>query len=188
MTLSAGDPGSFDTLVEVLASGGVAIAPGDTMYGLIGMAPGSEGRIRSIKGRGGDKPFLQLLPDQSWVARVSDMRVPPHLGRYWPGPLTMVFPALEGGTVALRVPDSAFLRNLLLAVNAPLFSTSVNRAGHPPLSSLEAIRREFEKDVDLIYDAGPPPSGLPSTLLDITTRPFRVLREGALRLSKEDLG
>jgi len=187
MTVRAGDPQSFEALVTVLASGGVAIAPGDTMYGLIGRAPGSEERIRQIKGRGEDKPFLQLLPDKSWVARASDMPVPPRLAHYWPGPLTMVFAARGGGTVALRVPDSDFLRKLLLAVNAPLFSTSVNRAGQPPFSAVDAMRREFEGDVDLVYDAGPLPAGLPSTLLDITTRPFRVLREGALRLSPDDL-
>lgn len=161
MTVSAGDPRSFDRLVQVLRSGGVAIAPGDTMYGLIGVAPGSEERIRRVKGRGEDKPFLQVLPDQSWVARVSDMPVPPRLGRYWPGPLTMVFAARAGGTVALRVPDSSFLRDLLLAVGAPLFSTSVNRAGQPPLSSVDAMRREFDNDVELIYDAGPLPACLP---------------------------
>jgi L-threonylcarbamoyladenylate synthase len=187
MTVSAGDPRSFDLLVQVLASGGVAIAPGDTMYGLIGAAPDSEERIRRIKGRGEDKPFLQILPDQSWVARVSDMPVPPRLARYWPGPLTIVFDARAGGTVALRVPDSRFLQDLLRAVDAPLFSTSVNRAGQPPIATVEAMRRELESDVDLIYDAGPIPPGLPSTLVDITMRPFRVLREGALRLSPDDL-
>jgi L-threonylcarbamoyladenylate synthase len=188
MTVRAGEAGSFDRLVEVLVSGGVAIAPGDTIYGLIGAAPGSEDRIRRIKGRGEDKPFLQVLPDQSWVARVSDMPVPPRLARYWPGPLTMVFSARGGGTVALRVPDSEFLRKLLYAVNVPLFSTSVNRAGRPALASLEEMRREFENEVDLIYDAGTAPSGVPSTLVDISVRPFRVLREGALRLPVEDLG
>jgi L-threonylcarbamoyladenylate synthase len=187
MTVRADDPESFDRLVQVLLSGGVAIAPGDTMYGLIGVVPGTEERIRRIKGRGEDKPFLQLLPDQSWVARVSDMAVPARLSRHWPGPLTMIFPDRAAGTVALRVPDSLFLRNLLLAVNAPLFSTSVNRAGQAPVASVEAMQREFEKEVDLILDAGPTPAGLPSTLLDITVRPFRVLRQGALRLSPDEL-
>jgi L-threonylcarbamoyladenylate synthase len=115
------------------------------------------------------------------------MPVPPHLARYWPGPLTMVFNARTGGTVALRVPDSRFLRDLLHAVDAPLFSTSVNRAGRPPLLSLQEMQSELESDVDLIYDAGQGPAGQPSTVLDITVRPFRVLREGALRLSAEEL-
>ena len=63
MVLTAADPGSFPALVRILAGGGVAIAPGDTMYGLIGIAPDAEGRLRGVKGRGEDKPFLQLIAD-----------------------------------------------------------------------------------------------------------------------------
>ena len=157
------------------------------MYGLVGIAPDSGERIRDIKGRGEDKPFLRLLPDPSWVARFSPLTAPENLLKYWPGPLTLVFPAHEGGTVALRVPDSQFLRELLEAVGSPLYSTSVNRAGAAPLQSVEEMRREFEDLVDLIYDAGDLPSGPPSTLVDVTSRPCKVLRPGALLLSAEDL-
>src|SRR5208337_3280331 len=100
--------------------------------------------------------------------------------KYWPGPLTLVFPAHEGGTVALRVPDFRFLKELLEAVGSPLYSTSVNRAGASPLHTVEEMRREFEGVVDLIYDSGDLPPGPPSTLVDVTSRPCKVLRPGAL--------
>jgi L-threonylcarbamoyladenylate synthase len=187
MTVKADSPGAFPSLVRVLRAGGVAIAPGDTMYGLVGVAPGTEGRIRVIKGRGEDKPFLQLLLDPSWVADLSPLPVPAKLLRYWPGPLTLVLPARQGGTVALRVPDSPFLHELLVAVGTSLFSTSVNRAGSPPLRTVEEMQGEFEGDVDMIYDAGDPLPGPPSTLVDVTSRPYRVLRHGALPLTPEDL-
>ena len=187
MVVRADSPDAFLLLARVLAGGGVAIAPGDTMYGMLGIAPDTESRIRQVKGRGEDKPFLRLLPDSAWVSKVSDMPVPGRLARYWPGPLTLVFPDRAGGTVALRVPDSTFLRTLLMAVGKPLFSTSVNRAGAAPLPTIDAMRREFEGDVDLIYDAGDILPGPPSTLLDVTARPFKVLRQGALRLEHDDL-
>lgn len=157
------------------------------MYGLVGVAPGTGDRIRRIKGRGEDKPFLRLLPDASWVGKFSPLAPPPRLLKYWPGPLTLVFPAHEGGTVALRVPDSRFLKDLLEAVGSPLFSTSVNRAGAAPLQTVEEMRREFENAVDLIYDAGDLPPASPSTLVDVSSRPFKVLRPGALLLSPADL-
>lgn len=131
MVTRADDPGAFQRLVEVLSGGGVAIIPCDTVYGIVGAAPATEQRIRSIKGRGEDKPFLQLIPDASWVLRMSDREAPAALARHWPGPLTLVLPARRGGTVALRVPDSVFLRDLLIAIGQPLFSTSVNRSGLP---------------------------------------------------------
>jgi L-threonylcarbamoyladenylate synthase len=187
MVLAAADPGSFDALVRILAEGGVAIAPGDTMYGLIGIAPDSEARLRAVKGRGEDKPFLRLLAGASWLGRISAMPMPPRLERYWPGPLTLVFPAHDGGTAALRVPDHPFLRALLLALDRPLFSTSVNRAGQLPLRTVAEMRREMEGDVDAIFDDGDHPPGPPSTLLDVTRRPFAVLRRGAVQVPPEDL-
>ncbi|MGA2378399.1 MAG: L-threonylcarbamoyladenylate synthase [Spirochaetia bacterium] len=187
MVLAAADPLSFPTLVRILAGGGVAIAPGDTMYGLIGLAPQSEARLRRAKGRGEDKPFLQLVGDASWIGRISDLPLPPRLARFWPGPLTLVFPARTGGTAALRVPDSSFLRELLHALDQPLYSTSVNRADLPPLRTVDEMRRELEGDVDAIYDAGDQMPGEPSTMIDITRKPFRILRQGAVRLRREDL-
>jgi L-threonylcarbamoyladenylate synthase len=187
VVVKAASPEAFRLLVKVLAAGGVAIAPGDTMYGLVGIAPDSGARIREIKGRGADKPFLQLLPDPSWVERFSPLSAPVKLLKYWPGPLTLVFPAHEGGTVALRVPDSWFLRDVLQAVGGPLYSTSVNRAGSSPLLTVEEMRREFDDVVDLIYDAGDLAPGPPSTLVDVTSRPCRILRPGALLLSPEEL-
>jgi L-threonylcarbamoyladenylate synthase len=187
MVLAAADPASLPTLVRILSTGGVAIAPGDTMYGLIGIAPRAEARLKQVKGRGEDKPFLQLIADVSWVARISDLPMPSRLARYWPGPLTLVFPARAGGTAAMRVPDNRFLRDLLLALDQPLYSTSVNRAGSPPLQTVAEMQRELEGDVDAIYDAGDQAPGAPSTLVDITRRPFSVLRQGAVVLQPQDL-
>jgi L-threonylcarbamoyladenylate synthase len=187
MVLAAADPRAFPTLVQILAGGGVAIAPGDTMYGLIGIAPRSEARLRRVKGRDGEKPFLQLIGNAAWIERISDVPVPPRLARFWPGPLTIVFPVRAGGTAAFRVPDNRFLHDLLDALSQPLYSTSVNRAGMPPLRTIEEMRRVLEGEVDAIYDAGDQVPGPPSTLVDITRRPFEILREGAVLLQKEDL-
>jgi L-threonylcarbamoyladenylate synthase len=187
MVLAAADPNSFPALVRILAQGGIAIAPGDTMYGLIGRVPDSEVRLRQVKGRGDDKPFLQIIADVSWVQRVSDMPLPARLGQFWPGALTLIFPDRAGGTTAVRVPDHQFLRDLVRALDRPLFSTSVNRAGSPPLQTVPEMRRELEGDVDAIYDAGDQAAGAPSTLVDLTRRPFVVLREGAVRLPPEAL-
>ncbi len=188
MVARAADPGSEALLARTLSEGGVAVIPCDTMYGIAGAAPDTEKRIRAIKGRGETKPFLQLIAHASWVARLSDFVLPQKLAQYWPGPLTIIFPARDGGTVALRLPDSPFLRQLMEAVGRPLYSTSVNRAGKEPMFDIELIKKEFERDVDLIFDAGNLPPGPPSTLVDVSTRPYRILRTGALRIPPEELG
>ena len=183
----ADSPAAFAALVEHLARGGLAIAPGDTMYGIVGIAPDTEEAMRLLKGRGEDKPFLQLLGSAAWLPRLSNMPLPTPLAKYWPGALTIVLPGKLGGTVAVRVPDSPFLARLLPAVGRPLFSTSVNKAGSPPLSSVEEMNRVFGSEIGMIYDAGDVASGAPSTLVDATARPFRIIRQGALRLDPADL-
>ena len=60
MVLSVSRPGAIQRAVGVLSSYGVAILPCDTIYGIVGVAPETEGRIRSIKGRGEDKPFCSF--------------------------------------------------------------------------------------------------------------------------------
>jgi L-threonylcarbamoyladenylate synthase len=187
MIVLAADDAAFGTLVKSLSSGGVAIIPCDTMYGIVGVAPQTEERIRQIKGRGETKPFLQLIGSASWVSRFSDLALPPVLSKYWPGPLTLVFPHRAGGTVAVRLPDSLLLRRLLEAIGQPLYSTSVNKTGKPPLVEVAAMKQEFERDVDLIFDAGNLPPGPPSTLVDITNRPYRVLRAGVVQIPEAEL-
>jgi L-threonylcarbamoyladenylate synthase len=188
MIVRASDDAAFTILAGTLARGGVAIIPCDTMYGIVGTAPETEERIRRVKGRGETKPFLQLIAQASWVARISEAPLPSTLSKYWPGPLTVVFPLRGGGTAALRLPDSPLLRSLMESVGKPLYSTSVNRAGQEPIFDVGRIKEEFEQDVDLVFDAGNLPPGPPSTLVDITCRPYKILRAGAVKIPAEDLG
>lgn len=172
---------------RVLKGGGVAILPCDTMYGIVGMVPGTDDRIRRIKGRGEEKPFLQLLADASWVKRLSEVKIPKALEAYWPGPLTLIIPLTSGGTVGVRVPASTFLTDLIRTIDVPLFSTSVNRAGSPPLWKIAEIIEQFESEVDMVVDGGDLPHSTPSTIVDVTSRPYRVLRQGELHIPAKDL-
>lgn len=179
------DPDTSETLRCVLARGGVAIVPCDTIYGIVGLAPAAEARISRIKGRGQGKPLLRLIADESWLPRYTGTAMPPRLRPFWPGPLTVVFPDREGGTVALRVPADAWLRSLLAALDEAVASTSVNLEGEPPLARIVEIVERFESKVDLVVDGGDRVDTMPSTLLDVTVTPYRVLRQGAARIPED---
>jgi L-threonylcarbamoyladenylate synthase len=187
VTIPAADPQAGPRLAAVLAAGGIAIIACDTIYGLVGRVPAAEARLREIKGRGETRPFLQLISDPEWVTRFSPAAVPPGLSRHWPGPLTIILPARTGGTVALRVPDSPFLRDLIRVLGVPLYSTSVNTSGTPALWRISEIRESFESLVDIILDSGDLPEGVASTIVDATTTPCRVIREGAAAVAPRDL-
>ncbi len=187
MVFDAADPSARRTLAALLAGGGAAVIPCDTIYGIVGVGPRAEARIRGLKGRGDDKPFLRLVADPSWVRRLTGGDAPARLAWHWPGPLTLVLPVEWGGTMALRVPASPWLRELIAGLRQPLASTSVNRAGKPALCRVADIVAEFGSDVDLVLDGGDLPDAEPSTIVDASSRPFRVLRQGALRVPPEDL-
>ena len=78
MKLEIDDPNLLDNLVQALGSGGVVIMPCDTIYGLVGVVPDTEGRIRELKGRQ-EKSFLRLIPDLGWLPRYSDGGLPEEL-------------------------------------------------------------------------------------------------------------
>ena len=182
MVISSADAGKEELLLGILSAGGIAIMPCDTIYGIVGRAPETEERIRAAKGRGESNPFLMLIENEQALERLSDAKLDRQVAALWPGPLTVVIQARAGGTIAVRVPSDRFLRRLIGRLGAPLYSTSVNRSGQSALGKLSEIVREFEKRVDVIVDGGDILGRAPSTLLDVTQRPFRILREGACKV------
>lgn len=178
MVVDYKDPKCLQILTDILTKQGVVILKCDTIYGLTGIAPGTREQISRIKNRNPGKPMLQLIPDKSWITRYSHHPLPPALSGFWPGALTIIIPLKESGSVGLRVPDDSFLQNLLYRINKPLFSTSVNREGDEPLGKIMEIISEFEHEVDLIVDSGDVKENIPSTVLDITSTPYRIIRQG----------
>jgi len=185
MRVGDSEPRVAERLARLLAAGGVAIMPCDTIYGIVGAVPESEARIRGLKGRA-EKSFLQLIGGAGWLARFGALTLPEALAGYWPGPLTIIFP-VAGGSVALRVPSDPLLRDLLERLDRPLYSTSVNRSGQPALWRVAEILEQFEAAVDLVVDAGDLPGRQASTIVDVGRHPFQVLRQGSLELPEEAL-
>ncbi len=181
----------------LLASGGVLILETDTLPGFHARADHVEAvaRIRRLKQRSSQKPFLVLAGsiEQAWnlLAPLSS-RVQEFGTRNWPGPFTLILPGAgrvapgveaAAGTLAVRVPDHALLRQLILAVGFPLVSTSVNLDGQAPCRNLRDAAGVFGADVDGCWgnrEAGAEAEALPSALVDLTGPQPTVLRPGPL--------
>jgi len=69
---------------------------------------------------------------------------------------------------------------LLHLGGVPLIGTSANRSGEAAARDAEAVARIFGADVDIVVDGGTTAGGAPSTLIDATVTPFRILRAGAV--------
>ncbi|MFR1534226.1 MAG: L-threonylcarbamoyladenylate synthase [Bilophila wadsworthia] len=141
-------------------------------------------------------PLSVLCPDSGdWeqldmIAKVHD-ELMPLLKRFWPGPLSVIFPArlrvpdiLTGGTgrVAVRLSSHPVARALAQAVGEPITSSSANISGNPAVVSVNQLDEELIASVMGILDEPPVPAGgLPSTLVErMEDGRLRLLRAGAV--------
>lgn len=194
MTAQAKISDSLERAVEILRAGGVIAIPTDTVYGIAANALDVDAvrRVFELKGRADTSPSPVLIADAEDLFRyadeVSDDAIA--LARaFWPGGLTIVarrserIPAMVAGgldTVGLRVPDHPTPRALAAALGAPITGTSANVSGTPPLTSATDVAAALGDGLDLALDGGQLPASQPSTVIDATTTPARILREGAV--------
>ena len=180
--------------VDVLARGGVVAFPTDTVYGVGAdvRQPDAIASLYEIKRR----PMCKAIP--VLLARAEDLHkvaegVPNSawrlVERFWPGALTLVvqsavsLPSIltaGGSTVAVRMPDHPVARALIDGLGAPLAVTSANISGQPNPVTAEDVVAQLEGRVDLLLDGGPCPGGNPSTVVDVTASPARILRSGLI--------
>lgn len=176
----------------IVRRGGIVAIPTETFYGL-GVNPFDEeavDRLLRVKGRGDGKPILVLIGSLEQLPCVTRIVSPVArilIDAFWPGPLTLLFPALPSlpgnltagtGMVGVRLSSCEPLVELLRRIG-PLTGTSANRTGRPPAQTARMVEEELGRDVDAIIDAGSTAGGLPSTVIDVR-QPIRVIREGAV--------
>lgn len=181
---------------SALKNGDLVGYPTETFYGLGAAAldRAAVRRIFEIKGRPQSKPLLVLVDSVEMAERIAAVPASARrlMARHWPGALTLVLPARPPvpdevtagtGTVAVRLSPHPIARGLVRALGAPVTAPSANRSGAPPPTTADAVLRDFDGALALVLDGGPTPGGLPSTILDATVDPPRVVREGAVRVT-----
>lgn len=186
MILSKCDESSIKVCAEFLKDEKILVLPTDTVYGFSGIVGKTDKKIRKIKGRAENKPFIQLIGKPEDISFVTDDEIPQKLLSFWPGPLTIIVHKKENPaeTVAVRCPGDEWLRHVIILCGSPIYSTSVNRSGFPVLSKIQEIKEEFEKDVDLIIDSGDSESSVPSTIVRVDGKKITVVRKGAVDIEE----
>jgi protein-tyrosine phosphatase len=170
--------------VAAIQQGELCVLPTETVYGFAMRPdlPRASELVQQTKGRSADKLFTFHLADKQdagALVEMSDPRVQRLIARYWPGPLTLVLPAHGGGDKGVRLPANDFTREVIRATG-PLWMTSVNRSGEPPLCDPAAIEAQFGESLALLCDDGVTPLGNASTVVRCTGADLQILREGIL--------
>jgi len=192
--LPAGDPGTIRLAQRLLRSGQIVAFPTDTVYGIGAHAFQAEAvaGLYAVKDRPETKAIPVLVAQMEDLTRVA-LGIPPVawelVERFWPGGLTLVLPCAQalpavvtagGDTVAVRCPDHPVPLALMAALGAPLAATSANLSGQPSPASMRQVVADLAGRVPLIIDGGECPGGVPSTVLDLSVSPPRLLRVGAI--------
>jgi len=188
------EPDLISNAAKILQQGGVIGYPTETVYG-IGCNAFDEkavGRIYELKHRDKSNALIIIAAD---IIQISDVvefipdQAEKLIDNFWPGPLTIVFetstslkefPFGKSKTIAIRIPDCPICLSLLKISGFPIVSTSANISGQPAATRAEEVFACFGKQLDLIIDGGETPTCKPSTVIDITKTPARIIREGAI--------
>ncbi|MBI3030390.1 MAG: threonylcarbamoyl-AMP synthase [Candidatus Rokubacteria bacterium] len=190
------DPAGLKDAAGILVRGGLVAFPTETFYGLGANALDRKafGRVYAVKGRPEGKPLLVLVDSVRMVETLVEDLSPTALAlmtRYWPGPLTLVLKAIRGlpahlttetGTIGVRLPAHPVAFGLVRAAGVPVTAPSANPSGAQPPTTATQVLQAFDGKIDLVIDGGATKGGLPSTILDVTASPPRILRKGALDL------
>ena len=187
----------------MLRAGGVVGFPGDAWYGLAADPWNADAvaEVFRLKRRPADAPIAILAANLgaaadviaptsdefSSRARTLDGPAAALAAKFWPGRLTLVVSAhpklpialtAGRGVIGIRVSPSAVATRLARSVGV-ISATSANLHGEPPAHSAAEVAERFP-DLGLVIDGGPTTGADPSTIVDVTRTPPRIVREGSI--------
>lgn len=187
----------IEAAIGAVKRGDLVVLPTDTLYGLGADAFKSWAvtALLEAKGRTRQMPPPVLVGSRETLdglvfglpTAAKDL-----VEAFWPGALTIVVehaPSLQwdlgdlDGTVAVRMPLHPVALEVLRETG-PMAVSSANKTGEPPASTAEEARSQLGFAVSVYLEAGECADRTPSTIVDVTGDVPRLLRAGAIPLSK----
>lgn len=180
-------------VASLIREGKVVVVPTDTAYGLTGDASDAQvvQRILAIKSREEKLGMPLLAADRTQVQNL--VTLPPLADalteEYWPGALTIIAPACREfpagilgpqRSLAVRIPAHPVTLAVIRATGTAIIGTSANISDYPSPRTAEEAAAQLGSQVDYILDAGPTQHAADSTIINFTTDPPKIIREGAI--------
>ena len=197
-TLSVDPQAPDDEFLSITAGqlekGGIVVFPTSSFYGLGASAfkPEALRRVYTAKRRPAQKPLLVLIASMEQLSALVK-EVPKAAEQlilaFWPGQVTLVFdahpelPALltaHSGKIGVRLAAHPVAVALLQKFGGPISGTSANLSGATACTAVSQLDERLKNEVDVILDAGTLGGGFPSTVVDVTAEPVKVIREGII--------
>lgn len=187
----------IERAVQILRQGGIVIFPTDTAFGIGCRIDGEKTIEKLFKIR--ERPLSQATPvlvDSIYMAQQYLKPIPKEvkeklIDRYWPGALTIILPCLKekvptlvrGGSVTLgvRMPDHQIVLEIIKNIGVPILGPSANFHGKATPFCFQDLDKELLKLVDFVLE-GECGIKQPSTVIDCSVKPWKMLRQGAVRI------
>ncbi len=175
---------------DVIKSGGIVGFPTETVYGLAADAfnPKAIEKVFAVKKRPQNKPFTVQIKDSAYLEQIArDISTFAYqlIARFWPGPLTLVLHAKEGGTIGVRISSNQIAQKIIEQAQTAIIAPSANLSGEAEAKDAQEVLNVFAGQIDLVIDGGVVDTGVSSTVVDLTVEPYEILREGAI--TKKDI-
>ncbi|MBD3426764.1 MAG: threonylcarbamoyl-AMP synthase [Candidatus Omnitrophica bacterium] len=181
---------------RVITGRGLVAFPTETVYGLGANAldPDAVTGIFEAKRRPLDDPLIVHISRMEEVHELSGeipARAEKLLGRFWPGPLTVVLRKSEKvpdivttglETVAIRMPSNPIARKLIEVAAVPIAAPSANLFGRPSPTSASHVIEDLRGRIDLVLDGGKTDIGVESTVVEFMEDEVLLLRPGGIDL------
>jgi tRNA threonylcarbamoyl adenosine modification protein (Sua5/YciO/YrdC/YwlC family) len=185
-------PRNLRTITNCLLNGGLIVYPTDTIYGLgcdIFQHKAIERicRIKNIEPQKAQLSFVcHDLSDLSKYAKSISTPLYRMLKNYLPGPYTFILPASKEvpkilkskkDTIGLRIPDNNITNSIIKELGHPVLSTSLPGQLVEEYTNPEIIYENFKNLVDIVVHGGMG-GMIPSTIVDCTVQPPKLIRQG----------
>lgn len=171
---------------DALRAGKLVAFPTETVYGLGAniLDEKAVARLYAVKERPAGKPFTVLICDVSLIKESGceiTAAVEALIGRYWPGPLTVILQSSDGRKTGFRMPANKAALLLIRQSGVPVAAPSANISGRTPPTRPKEVLEQLGGRIDILLDAGPTDVGVESTVVDMSGTPPKILREGAIK-------
>lgn len=181
----------IEACLQVLRNGGLILYPTDTVWG-IGCDATNEAAVQKVyalKQRPDEKAMIVLVAEENDVLKhvaSVDLALFDYLQEH-PKPTTVIYDAAigfadnlvaEDGSIAIRICNEPFCRQLIKRFRKPVVSTSANISGLSPAKIFAEISEEIKSGVDYVVsyrqeDAAP---AAPSSIIKWDNGVLQVIR------------
>jgi tRNA threonylcarbamoyl adenosine modification protein (Sua5/YciO/YrdC/YwlC family) len=179
------EPSALNRAVDALKEGKLVVFPTETVYGIavdLDNAPAVR-RLYDVKKRPPERHLTVHIGSKEDVAHYAKGPTPAArrlMRRFWPGPLTLLLPAPDGGEVGLRYPNHPVALHLIRKSGRKIGAPSANISGDPPCVRGDEAVKLFGDLADWVIDGGECRYKTSSTVVRVAEQGLEVVREGAI--------